>query len=530
MHNLALVVALPLLAAFLIPVVGRISPWLSRATGPLVLLVCLGLVLSNWGKVDEQAVAFVIGGFMPPYGIVFYIDQLSLLFSLLVPLILLLFWPWQRAAADREYSLWMLLTASSFGLVLSGDLFNIYVFYELLAVASYGLIAARDSSAAYAASIRYLILSTVGSVLFLLGISIIYTQTGTLNIAQLSLLAPEKLTNVAGLSAFALILIGAGVKAELFPVNSWVAEVYGSVSGRLAAILAGLVSKLAVLLIVRMLMLVFQMPEAMQLMAVLGMLGFITGELVAWRAKDMTRMLSFSSIGQLGLIILAFSLPGETGMLAGVAVMLHHLLVKPALFMLAEGWHGPLVKLTGAAKKSPLAAALFVLLAMSLLGIPPLPGFWAKMLVVMNLATQAQPIYTLALAAVLFATVIEAAYLFKVVTVLYHSPELDRNSPERDIDNGADPDMHDAVIQVKAHRKTDLAIAGVLGLVLIIATLWIQPLENKLTALAVQAADKTHYINTVFPAAISQTEVHGLQLAQAASLQNKNQLQDREMK
>jgi len=524
MHNLVLLVVLPLLAAFLIPVLARISPLLSRATGSLILLLCLGLVLMNWGRVDEQAVSFVVGGFKPPFGIVFYIDQLSLLFALLVPLLLLVYWPWHRAAADREYSLWMLLTASSSGLVLSGDLFNIYVFYELLAVATYGLIAARDTGAAYAASIRYLILSTAGSVLLLLGITIIYTQTGTLNIAQLSMLAHEKLNNVAGLSAFAMILIGAGVKAELFPVNSWVPEVYGSVSKRLAAILAGLVSKLAVLIIIRMLMLVFQQPEAMQLMAILGMLGFITGELVAWRTRDMTRMLSFSSIGQLGLIMLAFSLPGETGMLAGIALSLHHLVIKPALFMLAEGWQGPMEQLGGAAKKSPLAAALFVLFAMSLLGIPPLPGFWAKMLVVMNLAVQAQPVYTVALGIVLIATVIEAAYLFRLVTVLYHSPETGFNDS---------PNLSPAVaatLTVKAHRKTDLAIATVAGFVLLAAAIWIQPLESKLTSLATQAADKTHYINTVFPAVASQTNDHTIQLAQTATFQNKNSAQKQELK
>lgn len=489
MDNIILVVILPLLAAFLMPVMARTSEVLARVTGLSVLFLSIVIILSVWGTVDKQAVSFAIGGYRPPLGIVFYIDQLSLLFALAIPVMVLLFWPWNKVTHIREYSLLMLLTASASGLVLSGDLFNIYVFYELLAVASYGLVAVqgrlgqKSEGAALAASLRYLILGTVGSVMMLIGIAIIYTQVGTLNLAHLSLLAPEKLNNVAGLSAFALILIGVGVKAELFPVNSWVPEVYGAVSTRLSALMAGLLSKLAVIVIIRLLVLLFPQPEALQLMAILGMLGVITGELVAWRSKDMIRMLSFSSIGQLGLVFVAFSIPGDIGLMAGFAVALHHLLVKPALFMLAGGWSGPLKNLSGVAKQSPYITALFVLLIMSLLGVPPLPGFWAKLLIVMNLASQSAPVYSFALAFVLIATVIEAAYLYRVVMILYKQPQPDREPQQS---------------RQKNHKFADLSIASAVAVILVVVVLQIQPMEKKLTSMAQQTGDRQHYINTVF--------------------------------
>ena len=493
MNNIVLVVILPLLAAFLMPVLAHSSQVLARTSGLLVLLLSIGIILNVWGQVDEQAVSFAIGGYLPPLGIVFYIDQLSLLMALLVPVMVLIFWPWNRVCHIREYSLMMLLTASASGLALSGDLFNIYVFYELLAVASYGLAAiqtktAGHSRSAIAASFRYLVLGTVGSVMMLIGIAIIYTQAGTLNLAHLALLAPEKLNNIAGLSAFALILIGVGVKAELFPVNSWVPEVYSTVSTRLAALMAGLLSKLAVIIIIRLLILLFPQPEALHLMAILGLLGLITGELVAWRSKDMIRMLSFSSIGQLGLIFLAFSIPGEMGLMAGVALVLHHMLIKPALFMLAEGWQGSLENLAGVAKRSPYAVALFVLLILSLLGIPPLPGFWAKYLLMTGLASQAGSIYTLGMVLVPVAIVIEVAYLFRVVKIMYKEPLAEPSAEQK-------TSAHKPFI----HKPMDFAVAMVAGILLLMITIKLPVMSDSLSSLARQTGDRQHYINTVFP-------------------------------
>ncbi len=486
MNNIILVVVLPLLAAFLMPVIARFSEVLARTSGLLVLVVSILIIVGLWGKVDEQAVSFAIGGYRPPLGIVFYIDQLSLLFALVIPVMVLLFWPWNKVTHIREYSLLMLLTASASGLVLSGDLFNIYVFYELLAVASYGLAATSKAtngqiSSSLAASFRYLILGSAGSVMMLLGIALIYTQTGTLNLAHLALLAPEQLNNMAGLSAFALILIGVGVKAELFPVNSWVPEVYSSISTRLAALMAGLLSKLAVIVIIRILILLFPQPEALQLMAILGILGVITGELVAWRAKDLIRMLSFSSIGQLGLIFLAFSIPGEMGLMAGLAIVLHHMVVKPALFMIAESWGGALSNLSGLASRSPITVALFVLLILSLLGVPPLPGFWAKYLLMVGLAAQDNMVYTLGMLIVPIAMVIEVAYLFRLINILYRKPSDKTEATPR------------------PHRAMDFGVALASGVILLTVTAQLPAMSDKLTSLARQSGDRQHYITTVFP-------------------------------
>ena len=477
MPYVVLTVAIPFMAAFLLPIVERFSSILARAIGPAVILIMLGLSIHVW--IDLQApVMIAIGGFAPPLGVVFYIDQLSILFTAAVLTMVFLLWPFQASATIREHSLMLLLSGAACGLALSGDLFNIYVFYELVSVASFGLVTTLRSRAAYASAIRYVFVSGFGTVLALSGIALIYTQTGTLNLAHLSVLAPEKLNNAIGLTAFVLILIGIGVKAELFPVNTWVPEVYATASKRVAGLMAGVVSKVAVLVLVRIMLLIFNSEQAFQLLLILGVLSVVSGELAAWRSRDMSRMLAFSSIGQLGLIFIAFSIPGEKGLLAGIALSLHHLVVKPALFLLAARWGHALVGLGGAARRSPFAAFMFVLFALSLIGVPPLPGFWAKLLTVTGLYSVDSSLYSFALFIMLTTTVIEANYLFRVVIILYAKAQTEVIPPR--------------------HEKLNLAGATLFATVLLISVVYVQPLGQHLKSTAHQAANINQYVSSVF--------------------------------
>jgi formate hydrogenlyase subunit 3/multisubunit Na+/H+ antiporter MnhD subunit len=473
MNALVLPVALPLLAAFLVRPLGRISSGLAQWFGPLVLILCAGLLVNIALLAGGQPVSANMGGFAPPLGVVFYADTLALLFAIAVPLFALLLWPREgmQEGGDRVSALMLLLVGSGTGMALSGDLFNLYVFYELLAVASFGLVASSGSARAYAATVRYLLISGFGSVLALIGVALIYTQTGTLNIAQLSEFAPGRLANPLGLAAFACLLIGFGVKAELFPVNAWVPEVYATAPKRISALLAGVVSKLAILVILRLTLLVFDMPEARQLLLVLGLIGVVSGELAAWRARDLTRMLAFSSIGQLGLLFIAMSIPGEAGLIATLAVALHHLVLKPALFLLAERWGGGLDGLAGAGRRAPLAAGLFTLFALSLVGVPPLPGFWAKLLLLLSMVQQAGLLVQVAIASVLLMTVVEAHYLFRLVGLLYAKTERD-----------ATP-----------HRTSDVAVASLLGLILLASMPLLPVLADSFGWMARQALDGTAY-------------------------------------
>lgn len=474
MNGAAMLVALPLLAAFLTPSIGRVSVAAARLLGPVVLLYCIWLVAALWGQALPASVA--IGNFAPPLGINLYLDPLSLLFALAVYVLILLAWPWSDASPGQA-ALLMLLAGSTAALALSGDLFNIFVFYELMSAASFGLIIVRGERTAHLATLRYLVLSGLGTVLFLLGVALVYFHTGTLNLAQLAQMAPERLTGAQGLAAFVLILLGVGVKAELFPVNGWVPEVYAAAPRWLSGLLAGLVSKLAVLALLRMLVLIFDSEQAHAVLLVLGLAGFATGELAAWWARDFVRMLSFSSIGQLGLVFVGFGIGGAAGVMAGIAVALHHMLVKPALFYLAESWGGSLERLQGEARRAPLAAALFVLLALSLVGVPPLPGFWAKLLVVMGLGAKGTALAWTTLAGILLITVVEAGYLFRLVGRFYSKGEPAHAAPQ----------LH----------GWDFTRALLFGGALVACAVWVTPLGHWLDGASRMAADVPRYIATV---------------------------------
>jgi len=479
MTAVVLPIVLPLLAAFLMQPLARVSGLAARLLGPVVLIASAWLLFQVWIDSGEAPFTVAIGGFAPPLGIVFYIDQLALLFAVAVPLFVLLFWGWSSDGADRDRqdALTLLLAASATGLALSGDLFNIYVFYELMAVASFGLVALKGTGLAHIATVRYILISAFGSVLALVGIALLYLQSGTLNLAQLAQIAPDVLHGPAGMAAFAFMLIGFGVKAELFPVNTWVPEVYATAPARVSALLAGLISKLAVLVVVRLLVLVYEGTDASQLLLLLGGIGVLFGELAAWRARDFPRMISYSSIGQLGIVFIAFSIPGPWGVLAGLAVALHHLLIKSAMFSLSNRWSGSLDSLAGGAATGPVAAGLFVLFALSLIGVPPLPGFWTKILVLAGLAQQGGSLHMAALGVVLLATAIEANYLFRFAAQLYRRSD---TPPRR-------------------HAFYDIGAAGLIGLAILAVTLWIDPIGDRLRETANQAADRSLYIESVLP-------------------------------
>lgn len=476
-----LLIVVPLLAAFLLASIGRASVLLARIAGPVVLVASVVMAGQLWLLVQRTGTVVVaVGGFPAPLGIVLHADPLGVIFTLATALMALLLWP-RGSLRVREQTLTLLLVAAGSGMALSGDLFNLYVFYEIVAVACYGLAAGRDRGLAYVAAVRYLILGAVGSALALIGIGLLYRATGTLNLAHMAALAPGTLDGPLGLAAFTLLVIGFGVKAELFPVNTWVPEVYATAGARVSGLLAGVVSKLALVVLVRVLITVYADTSAHLVLLALGLLGVVSGELAALRANDLRRVLAYSSIGQLGLVAIAFAVPGAPGVMAGLAVALHHLVVKPALFLVAESWGGPVSQLAGAGRRAPWAASLFVVLSLSLIGVPPFPGFWAKYLLLRG--TLGQPgLFQLAAAVMLVAAVVEAAYLFRIVRLLYRA------------DGERAPAGHP--------RAADVVPATLLASVLLVAMLSVAPLGAVVDRIARRATDVGAYVQAVFPAGV----------------------------
>ena len=477
---LVLPIALPIAAAFLMPVVANVQARLARWLGIAVVVAALGVAAMLAVDIAQSGpLVAALGGFAPPLGITLYADGISI--TLLIALLAggLLFWAASPGDNVRSHVLMVLLMGAGSGLALSGDLFNLFVFYEITAVASYGLVAGRGSGAEAGAALRYLIVGTLGSSLALLGIALVYASTGTLNLADIARLAPERLAGVTGMAAFLLLVLGFGVKAELTPVNTWVPEVYATASARVASLLAGIVSKLAIVIVMRIVVLAFPGEQARELLLVLGIAGVVAGEFAALGSATLIQALSYSSVSQLGLVAIAFAISGTAGVAAGLALALHHALVKPAFFMLAANWRGPIDGLAGAAKATPVAAAVFVFLALSIVGVPPLPGFWAKYLLVTAALAKASPLVLLAIAVVLAAVVVEAAYMFRIAVALYGQPAPERSGP--------------------AILRGDLARATLLAAGLAVVTLTAPAVLDAIHRMAAVASDRDAYIAHVLP-------------------------------
>lgn len=479
-------IALPIAAAFLMPVVARISSGLARwlGIGAVVTALCIAVMMAQAIAVEGPLVA-AMGGYAPPFGIALYADGLSI--ALLIVLLAggLLFWAAGKPSDVRSDVLMVLLMGAGAGLALSGDLFNLFVFYEITAVASYGLVASAGSGAAAGAAIRYLVIGALGSSLALLGIALIYAATGTLNLADIARLAPEKLAGVTGLTAFLFLVLGFGVKAELSPVNTWVPEVYGAAPLRVTALLAGVVSKLAAVMVLRLVVLAFPGEAARDLLLIIGIISVAAGEFAAFGSRMLTQVMSYSSISQLGLVAIASAISGKAGVAAGIALALHHAVVKPAFFALAAGWRGQISGLAGAARTAPIAGATFILLALSIVGVPPLPGFWAKYMLVTAALGNSSPLVLVAVAVVLVAVVVEAAYMFRAVAAIYGAPTDGRRAP------------------IVSFGETWRAAA--LAAVVIAATLATPFMLKGVDRMAAEVANRDQYIARVLPGSVTRS-------------------------
>ncbi len=484
MISLALPVVLPLLSAFLLPVIARANRTTASLLGPAVAVVNVFFGLLIWQSIAESGPRTeALGGFTAPLGIAFHGDPLAALMVIAISALTFLLWPKGSHDPVREPVLTLLLMAGACGIALSIDLFNLFVFYELVAVASYGLVASQGSGKSYIAALRFLILSATGSAMALLGIALIYSVTGTLNLVALGGMSELLLSGPLGISAFALLLIGFGVKAELFPVNTWVPEVYATTTSRVAGLLCGVISKMALIILLKLLLTAFDNEAARTLLLTVGILSLLTGELAAYRAQDLRRILGFSSIAQLGIVAIAFSIDDTAGVLAGIAVAMHHLLTKPSLFLLAEKWGGRINALRGASSASKSGALLFTFIALSLIGVPPLPGFWAKYLLLSALFDAGEQLHYLAALILLMTTVIEAAYLMRIITRLFE-PHAERPP---------------------SHARQELIPAMVLGGVLLLSVFIVVPLGEGLSRVAEQTVDQQLAIQTgvITPLAMS---------------------------
>ncbi len=387
------------------------------------------------GVANAEPVRYAFGGWAPPIGIEFVLDGVSGFFLLVINSVatLVLF----HSAGLRNqilgtkqtayYALSLLLLLGLNGMVLTGDLFNLYVFLEISSLASYGLISIGSRQAPYAA-FRYLIIGTVGGTFYLLGVGFLYAVTGTLNMADIAGLIPEISATTPVITALILIITGVGIKAALFPMYGWLPEAYTHANAISSALIAPIGTKVAAYILVRIGLFVFgaenvdRVIPASQTIAILAGVGILFGSLMAISQRNLKRMLAFSSVSQIGYIVMGIALMNPFGFAGALFHVLNHAIMKSALFLVSatieqEEGHSDLTRFDDTyRKKYPYTMAVFTIAAISMIGLPPLAGFFSKwMLALGTLEAGSWFLFVV----ILSSSLLNAVYFFRILERVY---------------------------------------------------------------------------------------------------------------
>ncbi len=390
---LPLPIVLPLLTAGLSVLLSRRQRW-QRALSVLTLTV--GVVVAGWllHVADTAGPAVVqLGGWAAPAGISLVADRLSallLLVSALVLLSVLLYAIGQGVADGRRSTLavfhpcYLVLAAGIALAFLTGDLFNLFVAFEVMLVASYVLITLDGGAAQVRAGMTYIVVSLLASTLFVTAVGLVYAATGTVNMADAAQRLAE-LPDGVRLMLGLMLLVVFGIKAAIFPLFSWLPDSYPTAPSPVTAVFAGLLTKVGVYAIIRTQTLLFPgdrvTASVLLTLAVLTMVFGILGALVQ---DDLKRLLSFTIVGHIGYMLFGLGLYSVAGLSGAILYTVHHIVVQTTLFLVAglierrEGTSS-LSRSGGLQHVAPVLAVLYLLPALSLAGIPPLSGFLAKL-------------------------------------------------------------------------------------------------------------------------------------------------------
>lgn len=468
-HQLPVLVPVTLLGfALALPLVGL---WRRRWVYPLALggvaAAFTAAVLGLAAVLAAGPQRHHLGGWPPPLGIEYVLDRLSAFMITLVTGVGLLVVVFARRSVRHEipereqlvYPLALLLLAGLSGMVLTGDLFNLYVFLEISSLAAYALIAAGDRAAPVAA-FRYLILGSIGGGFYLLGVGFIYFAAGSLNMADLAERLPALYASRAVLAGAALMIVGLGLKMGLFPLHLWLPDAYTYAPYAVSALIAPIMTKVAAYALIRLLLDVFgpaYLRDTLPATAVIGWLGaagIVIGSVWAIAQQDYRRMLAYSSVGQIGYVAVGIGLGTPLGLVGALLHILNHACMKACLFLVGGGVRlrtdaVAIAQFAGVGRVMPWTMGAFTVAALAMIGVPPTAGFFSKWYLVWGSVEAGA--WTFA-AIIVLSSLLTATYFFRVIERVYGAAA-----------GGADP--------VPANRERAEPPASILAPTLILALL-----------------------------------------------------------
>jgi multicomponent Na+:H+ antiporter subunit D len=342
-----------------------------------------------------------------------------------------------RASVEKElpdrkvrfYTIYLLLFTGLLGIVVTGDAFNLYVFLEIASLAAYALIAIGEDGAPLA-SFNYIIMGTIGACFYLLGVGYLYIVTGSLNMADLAKLLPPLYESQVTLVALVFFVMGMAIKMGLFPMHFWLPDAYTFAPSAVSSFIAPLMTKVMAYVLFRVLLTIFEPSYSLQRVPVgvvltwLAAAAILIGSIQAIAQSDLKRMLAYSSVANIGYIVLGLGMGNKLALIGGLFHILNHAFTKAALFMATAGimykmGMRNIYQFRGLRRKMPLTMAAFTVATLSMVGVPPTAGFFSKLYLILGAIEAKQWFF---IAVILISSLLNAVYFFRVIELAFFKP------------------------------------------------------------------------------------------------------------
>jgi len=387
---------------------------------------------------DGSVISYHVGGWAPPLGIEYRIDAANALVLVIISMISTVVLPYARVSIQHEiaenqhtlfYACFLLCFTGLMGVTATGDAFNVFVFLEISSLSTYVLVAlgAKSDKRALSAAYDYLILGTIGATFFVIGLGMLYMATGTLNMADLASRIDDLESNKTVRSAFAFIVVGMGLKVAIYPLHKWLPGAYTFAPSAVSAFLAATATKVAIYVVLRFMFSVYSTKFGFErstlelIILPVGLIAMFLGSFVAIYQLNFKRLLAYSSIAQIGYMVLGIAFISTTGVSATLVHLFNHAITKGALFLAVGAiiyriGSPHLPRMAGLGRQMPWTSAAIVLAGLSLIGVPGTAGFVSKWVLLQGAFEKGWwPIALLIVASSLLAVI----YVWKVVETLY---------------------------------------------------------------------------------------------------------------